>query len=259
MHDDPVISRPDGVAWDRALDKATAVVAHAQFLTPGLREHANVIFPAESYAEKEGTVTHPDGRVQRLRPAIGRQGGTRPEWWVLSELSRRLGSDMGILTGAMASQQLFAAVPFYAGLTLDRIGGKGLRWPADADLAAAFPPAPDARRDAVYGSAPSPNGALRLGTFKSIWAGAAVEASPALTFLSPSQQVEMAPSDAQRLGVKHGERVVVAGDGGAGGGALEATVVLRNAALPGSVFLQTGIQTNAANTLDGALVEIRKA
>jgi NADH-quinone oxidoreductase subunit G len=255
MHEDPILSRSDAVAWDRALDKATAVIAHAQFLTPGLSEHATVVFPAESYAEKEGTVTHPDGRVQRLRPAIGRQGQTRPEWWVLSELSKRLGADMGILTGAMASQQLFAAVPFYAGLTLDRVGGKGVRWPADAELAAAFPPAPDARRDAAYETAPTPNGALRLGTFKSIWAGAEVEASPALTFLSPRQQVEMAPSDAQRLGVSHGEKVLVAGDGSS----LEATVVLRNAALPGSVFLQTGIQTNAANTLDGALVEIRKA
>ena len=44
-----------------------------------LREHATVVFPAESYAEKEGTVTHPDGRVQRLRPAIGhaRRGARR--------------------------------------------------------------------------------------------------------------------------------------------------------------------------------------
>ena len=58
---------------------ATTVVAHAQFLTDGVREHATVVFPAESYAEKEGTLTHPDGRVQRLRPAIGHPGETRAE------------------------------------------------------------------------------------------------------------------------------------------------------------------------------------
>ena len=40
-----------------------------------MREHADVVFPAEAYAEKEGTLTHPDGRVQRLRPAIGRPRG----------------------------------------------------------------------------------------------------------------------------------------------------------------------------------------
>ncbi|MCW3038641.1 MAG: nuoG, partial [Solirubrobacterales bacterium] len=254
LHDDPLRSRPDANGWDHALEKTTAVIAHSQFLTAGLEQHANVVFPAESYAEKEGTLTHPDGRVQRLRPAIGRQGGARPEWWVLSELAKRLGADLGILTGAMASKQLFDAVPFYRGLSLDRIGGKGLRWPADATLAAAFPAAPEARRDAAYETAATPNGALRLGVFRSVWAGPEVELSPALKFLAPRQTVEMAPSDAQRLGVRHGEKVLVGGDGAS----VEATVALRDAALPGSVFLQTGITTNAANVLDGPLVEIRK-
>lgn len=255
LHDDPLRSRPDSNGWDHALEKTTAVIAHSQFLTPGLIEHANVVFPSESYAEKEGTITHPDGRVQRLRPAIGRQGSTRAEWWILNELAKRLGSDLGVLTGAMASKQLFDAVPFYNGLTLEAIGGKGLRWPADAALAAAFPAAPDARKDAAYESAATPNGQLRLGVFRSIWASSEVEASPALKFLSPRQMVEMAPSDAQRLGVRHGEKVLVGGDGAS----VEATVALRDAALPGSVFLQTGITTNAANVLDGPLVEIRKA
>ena len=268
LHDDPVLSRANGTLWRRALAQASAVIAHAQFLTPGLADHATVVFPAESYAEKEGTITHPDGRVQRVRPAIGRQGQTRPEWWVLSELSKRLGTDTGILTGAMASQQLFDAVPFYRGLTLDRLGGRGVRWPADAALAAAFPAPPDRRGDTEYRPAASPDrvrgrenggvsdlGALRLGTFRSIWAGVEVQRSPALTFLSPRQQVEMAPADAQRLGVAHGERVVVTGGDGA---SLQATVVLRHAAQPGSVFLQTGITTDAANGLDGALVEVSK-
>jgi NADH-quinone oxidoreductase subunit G len=255
LHDDPLLTRADTHGWDHALERTTAVIAHSQFLTAGLLEHANVVFPAESYAEKEGTITHPDGRVQRLRPAIGRQGSVRAEWWILSELAKRLGTDFGVLTGAMASQQLFAAVPFYNGLTLDTIGGKGVRWPADEALAAAYPAAPEARRDAAYAEAAEPNGSLRLGTFRSIWVGADVEASPALKFLAPRQMVEMAPSDAQRLGVRHGEKVLVGGDGAT----VEATVALRDAALPGSVFLQTGITTNAANVLDGPLVEIRKA
>ncbi len=254
LHDDPLVGRPDARTWARGLDKAAAVIAHAQFLTPGIEEHATVVFPAESYAEKEGTVTHPDGRVQRLRPAIGRQGQTRPEWWVLNELSARLGNPLGVLTGAMASQQLFDAVPFHAGLTLDRLGGTGVRWPADADCAAAFPAPPDPRRDTTYAPAASPNGALRLGSFRSIWAGAEVRCSPALTFLSPRQQVEMAPADAQRLGVTHGERVLVAADGAS----VEATVVLRGAAPEGSVFLQDGITADAANGLTADLVEIRK-
>jgi NADH-quinone oxidoreductase subunit G len=129
---------PDKSLWERALARASVVVAHAAFLSEGIREHANVVFPAESYAEKEGTITHPDGRIQRLRPAIAHPGQTRAEWSVIVELAARLGLDLGVLSGPMASLQLFDAVPFYAGLTLEEIGGKGIRWQERA-AAAAYP------------------------------------------------------------------------------------------------------------------------
>ncbi len=73
--------------WQAALERASTVVAHALFLTEGIREHANVVFPAEAYAEKKGTIVHPDGRVQRLRPAVGRVGGARPESQVLMDVA----------------------------------------------------------------------------------------------------------------------------------------------------------------------------
>jgi NADH-quinone oxidoreductase subunit G len=115
-------------AWSSALERASAVVAHTTLLSPGLAEHANVVFPAGPYAEKEGTVTHPDGRLQRVRRAVAEAGGTRPGWRVIAELSLRLGTDLDVYTDEEASQQLFDAVPFYAGLTLDEIGGRGVRW-----------------------------------------------------------------------------------------------------------------------------------
>jgi NADH-quinone oxidoreductase subunit G len=118
-------SRPQ---WEQALERASTVVAHATFLTEGIREHANVVLPAGAYAEKEGTIVHPDGRIQRLRPAVAHPGATRAEWQVLAELAQRLGLDLEVRNGAMASRQLFEAVPFYAGLTLGEIGGKGTRW-----------------------------------------------------------------------------------------------------------------------------------
>jgi NADH-quinone oxidoreductase subunit G len=119
---------PARSAWERALAQASTVVAHATFLSEGVREHANVVFPAESYAEKEGTVTHPDGRIQRLRAAVAHPGQTRPEWSVIAELAARLGLDLDVPSVRVASQQLFDAVPFYAGLTLEEIGGRGVRW-----------------------------------------------------------------------------------------------------------------------------------
>ncbi|HEV3320808.1 MAG TPA: NADH-quinone oxidoreductase subunit NuoG [Solirubrobacteraceae bacterium] len=78
---------PEPELWERALERASTVIAHATFLTEGVRAHANVVFPALAYAEKEGTVVHPDGRVQRLRPGVARPGETRDERRVLDELT----------------------------------------------------------------------------------------------------------------------------------------------------------------------------
>jgi NADH-quinone oxidoreductase subunit G len=248
LHSDPVVDLPGRATWEAALERATTVVAHAQFLTDGLREHATVIFPAESYAEKEGTLTHPDGRIQRLRPAIGHPGSTRSEWSVIADIARRVGLDLGVLTGPMATAQLVAEVPFYAGLTLEEIGGKGVRWP-EREAASTFPHADP--RSPGFEMIPDPaavNGRLRLGTFRSIWNAPEVKVSPALKFLHPKLRVEMAPADAQRLELFEGEQVVV----GADGQTVDATVVVRDATPEGSVFLET-------NALDGPLVEVRKA
>jgi NADH-quinone oxidoreductase subunit G len=275
LHADPLRSALPRALWSRALDKASTVIAHASFLTEGLREHANVVFPAEAYAEKEGTIVHPDGRIQRLRPAIGHPAETRPEWWVIAELTRRCGLDtelvhgtidgrpsfLGGVSGATVTRQLFDAVPFYAGLTLEEIGGRGVAW-TERDAAAAFPDPSSSddpssaggEHEAPYQPAASPNGALRLGRFRSIWASPEVEVSPALKFLHPSQRIEMSPLDAQRLGLANGERVLV----GPADASVRATVALRDASPVGSVFLEDAIGAHSANALDGPLVEIHK-
>ena len=112
-------------------------------MTETIREYADVVFPAEAYAEKEGTLTHPDGRLQRLRTAIGRPQpagpgtGVRPGWQVIADVAERAGHPAGIAAGPIASRRLFEAVPFYAGLTLDEIGGQGVRW-QEREAAASF-------------------------------------------------------------------------------------------------------------------------
>jgi NADH-quinone oxidoreductase subunit G len=120
-------SEQDRDLWERALAGATTVISHAMFLTDAIREHADVVFPAGAYPEKEGTIVHPDGRIQRLRPAVAKPGDSRAEWQVIVDLATRVGLDLEVLSGGMASQQLLDAVPAYSGLTLERIGGKGVR------------------------------------------------------------------------------------------------------------------------------------
>ncbi|CAB4937723.1 unannotated protein [freshwater metagenome] len=255
LRTDPLVDLADTPLWERALEKATTVIAHASFLTPGIAEHATVVFPAESHAEKEGTVVHPDGRLQRLRPAIGRQGETRPEWQVLAELRRALGNDERLLTCSMVTARMLESIPFYAGLTLDTIGADGTRWTERPQGAAA--PAGAAAPFDLPAPAPaaSPNGRLRLGTFRSIWASPEVGASPALKFLHPRQRVELAPGDAERLGVRHGSPVTVACDGRSVTGIAH----VRASAPEGSVFLETAIAADSAAELDGPLVEVRPA
>ncbi|MDQ5807139.1 MAG: molybdopterin-dependent oxidoreductase, partial [Actinomycetota bacterium] len=268
MHVDPIRDLPGRATWEAGLERASTVIAHAAFLTDGLREHATVVFPAEGHPEKEGTITHPDGRLQRVRPAIAHQGENRPEWQVLADLCQELGAETGVLTAGMAFQQLVEAVPFYAGLTLDVIGGRGVRWPERAQ-ATSLPALASGDGEAPEGAASGPavgpaspsvaaphNGHLRLGTFRSIWASPEVEHAPALKFLAARQRAELSPDDAKRLGLRNGERVEV----GANGTRVNAIVALRHDVPAGTVFLEEGVAEDSANVLSGEqLVEVRRS
>jgi NADH-quinone oxidoreductase subunit G len=255
---DPVRDLPNRKLWEQALDAADLVVAHTSVLTEGIREHADVVFPAESHAEKEGTVVHPDGRLQRLRIAIAHPDEVRAGWWVLAELGRRLGHDLGASSSPTVFEQLVEAVPFYAGLTLDELAGRGARWPARPEAsaflagAAELPPEPDA--PAVPPPGPSPNGTLRLGVHRPIWASPTVEISPALKFVVARQHAELSPADAQRLGVAGGDTVEVASNGTA----VKATVAVHTGVPAGTVFLADGLAEDSANAFTDFEVEVRK-
>jgi NADH-quinone oxidoreductase subunit G len=282
---DPLRDLPNRALWEAALHHASLVVAHASVLTEGIREHASVIFPAESHAEKEGTVVHPDGRLQRLRIAIAHPGQVRAGWSVLSEISRRVGLDLGVASSPMAFDQLVQAVPFYRGLTLEALAGRGIRWPdraesAKADSVGPADVAPEPRVPSIAGLMPTParetpepslaappqsayqagngtgaSGSLRLGTHRPIWAWPEVEISPALTFLVAHQQLELSPSDASRLGIEHGEPVEVLQDGVR----LAASAHIRSDVPVGTAFLAEGISRDSANRLTGSTIEVRRA
>ncbi|HLH65580.1 MAG TPA: NADH-quinone oxidoreductase subunit NuoG [Solirubrobacteraceae bacterium] len=281
---DPLRDLPDRALWERALHSASLVVAHASVLTEGLAEHATVVFPAESHAEKEGTTVHPDGRLQRLRIAIAHPGEVRPGWAVLAELARRCGLDTGVEHAADAFAQLVDAVPFYAGLTLEEIGGRGVRWPARPQAAAlgadegrpsgvpsstedAGPPPSQAvgaggsgeldlgPAAAAQGNGPaaaaqgngSAGGALLLGSHRPLWASPECEISPSLKFLVPRQELELSPADARRLGIADGAQVTVERDGAR----VRATARLRTGVPDGSAFLAGGLAEDSANVLGG--------
>jgi NADH-quinone oxidoreductase subunit G len=169
--------------------------------------------------------------------------GVRPVWQVISDLG-----DLGIVTGAAASKQLFEAVPFYAGLTLDEIGGRGIRWPERVATWQGWEPA-------AVDVAPAARGdGLRLGTFRPLWAAKEVDASPILQFAIPRQVVELSPDDAAALGVNEGDRVEV----GHNGTRVRGTVKLRAAVPAGSVFIAEGVRGEPANSLTEPLVTVTR-
>jgi NADH-quinone oxidoreductase subunit G len=274
-HADPIRDLPDGAGWADALRKARTVVSISAFDDASTKA-ADVVLPAEAYAEKEGTVTHPDGRLQRLRPAVPRPGEVRAMWQVLAELSARLGDETGVESAPDVLDRIAADVPFYAGLTPEEIGGTGIRWQA-REAASAFQGAgpAGAASDSVAADSgstfagasgrlpsrsesPPPDpapGSLRLGTYRDLWSGEATERNVALRFLAPAQTVELAPADADRLGLVDGDEVTVRSNGHA----VDARVKLRERMRPGAAFLIEGTAENNANALNGAeLVEIEK-
>jgi NADH-quinone oxidoreductase subunit G len=259
---DPMRDRSNRELWERAMHGAGLVVAHASVLTEGIAEHANVVFPADSYAEKDGTVVHPDGRLQRLRTAIAHPHEVRAGWSVIAEVAKRVGLDLGVLTSSMAFAQLVEAVPFYRGLTLEEIGGRGVRWP-EREAASEFPSRGDtadverqiSQTAPPAAAEPAENGALRLGTYRSIWASPEVEISPALQYTIARQQAELSPEDARRLGVVSGEILEVAQNGTR----LRARAAVRSGVPEGTIFLASGVAEDSANALTEPLVEVRKA
>ncbi|HEX8073538.1 MAG TPA: NADH-quinone oxidoreductase subunit NuoG [Thermoleophilaceae bacterium] len=251
---DPLRTHPDRGAWESGLDRAGFVLAFGDFLTESVERFANVVLPAESYAEKEGTVTHPDGRVQRLRTAIGRPGQVRPQTTVLLNLVSKLSGAPFNLPVAALTRLMADTIPFYRGLTLDEVGGRGVRW-QERDAAGQLAQTPLPERDVE--TPPEPPDGLRLGTARSLWAARETDHAPSLRFLAPRQRAELSAGDAERLGIAPGDEVEVA----VNGTSVRARAALRSGVPTGTVFLIEGTSEDNATVLtNGAprTVEVRR-
>ncbi|HEX3241104.1 MAG TPA: NADH-quinone oxidoreductase subunit NuoG [Solirubrobacterales bacterium] len=250
---DPLRDFPDTPAWEEALTAADHVVAFSMHENATTAK-ANVVFPLETHAEKDGTVTHPDGRLQRVRPSASRPGTVQSNILVLSLLAEALGIELGIDSQPTAFAALTEAVPFYASITEDSIGGQGIRW-QETEAATACP-APGGSLSSEPVPAATGEG-LALGTYKDLWAGPITELNPPLNFLTPQQRLEISPGDAERLGLSQGDVVRV----GQNGSAVEAHVLIKERMGEGTVFLAEGVDgANANGLLNGGpvWVEIQK-
>jgi NADH-quinone oxidoreductase subunit G len=271
---DPLRDLPDPDGWREALGASDFTLEVGLFGNASGGQ-ADLFLPAETHAEKEGTITHPDGRVQRLRPSIPHPGATRHGWQWLAELAARLGDETDIDSAPEALEAIAAEVSFYAGLTHEEIGGRGVRWQERAQAASGWEgtasasgdqsgtspettaeteSAPREERSTDAGMTPSPS--LRLGTYRDLWAHEVTERSPALRFLMPGQTLELSLHDAQELGISQGDDVVVRSNGHS----VRARAAVRERMRPGAGFLIEGLVEQNPNALGGAVeVSVEKA
>ncbi|HEX7059422.1 MAG TPA: NADH-quinone oxidoreductase subunit NuoG [Solirubrobacterales bacterium] len=270
---DPLRDFPDTEAWDRALTAADHVVCFSMFETATTAK-ADVVFPLETHAEKDGTVTHPDGRLQRVRPSAARPGDIRPNWGILAELALALGLDTGVNSQPSAFAAIAESVSFYSGIDDAVIGGRGIRWqdrPAASGLpevgeAAGTPSSlgdrPDEEEvsvnaggaDSAKRSEGEPTSSFKLGTYRDLWVGPITELNPPLRFLQPQQRVEIAPADAERMQLRSGDEVRVSQNGSR----VRAKVAIKERVSEGVCFLVEGTAEGNANALlNGGPVEVQ--
>lgn len=141
MGEDPVMSDPDTNHIRHCLESADFIVLQEIFPTE-TSPYADVVLPGVSFAEKTGTFTNTERRVQMVHKAIEPLGDARPDWWIIAELAKRMieGGGREINAGKYAGwdypdtsaimSEINALTPSYGGITHARLDdGKGLQWP----------------------------------------------------------------------------------------------------------------------------------
>lgn len=148
----PILTYPDKELARAALDGAGFVVVQDLWPTE-TTEFADVILPAVSFAEKNGTFTNAERRIQRIRAAVKPIGNARPDWMIISELARVMGYRMGYQSPQQVMAEVTGLTPIYAGISYPRLEKAGIQWPC---------PAPDHAGTTVLYSDGFPRGKARF-------------------------------------------------------------------------------------------------
>jgi formate dehydrogenase alpha subunit len=229
MGENPMVSDPDSSHIELSLSNLEFLVVQDIFLTETARL-ADVVLPAASFAESEGTYTNTERRVQYSAKAVDPPGQARPDWQILTELSNRLGYPMSYSGPADVMAEINRLTPSYAGITYARLrGGCGLPWPCPTAehpgtvylhrdrfskglgsfLPCEFKPAAELP-DEEYGFT------LTTGRiYFQYHTGTMSRRTSTLDREAPEALVEVNPEDAKRLGIRSNDIVEVASRRGA--------------------------------------------
>jgi predicted molibdopterin-dependent oxidoreductase YjgC len=209
---DPVRDVPDPRQAVLALDSAEYVVSIDLLLNDSNRE-ADVVLPAAGFAEKEGTVTNLEGRVQKVNVIAPIPGQGRPDWAILDDLAERAGRPIGLATAESIAKEISEVASAYVGVTWDHLDWEardGAVVPLSGTQALNHIPV------ALKGDS-APTAPLLLHVARTLYDdGVMMRHTPMLRPLAPGPVAYLSPEDAKRAGAQDGHPVKVVTSHGEG-------------------------------------------
>lgn len=264
MGENPALTDPDSDHAIRAMQALELLVVQDLFLTE-TGKLADVVLPAASFAEKDGTFSNTERRVSRVRQAIPQVGQAKPDWQIICEIAGRLGYPMKYAGPEEIFEEIRRLTPSYAGISYQRLEAGGLQWPCpnaehpgtvylhkdrfSRGLGMFF--AIEHRDPAEMPDAEYP---LYLTTGRLLYqyhSGTMSRRAPGLVEKAPECRVEMAAADAARYGIADGQQVRVR----TRRGKITAKAQISDKAVPGTIFLPFHYAEASANKLTNAALD----
>ena len=128
MGENPLLSDPDLHHVQESLKKLDFLIVQDIFMTE-TAQLADVVLPSASFAEKDGTFTNTERRVQRIRKVVNPPGEARPDWKIIAGISTQMGYSMNYSSAKEIFEEMASVTPSYAGITYKRIEKEGIQWP----------------------------------------------------------------------------------------------------------------------------------
>lgn len=258
MGEDPVLSHPNSARVVKGLKNLDFLVVQDIFLSETAKL-ADVVLPGVSFAEKDGTFTNTERRIQRVRKAIEPIGESRADWLIISELASKLGHPMRYEGPEVIMDEIASLTPIYGGVHYDRLNGRGLQWPCRdrQDLGTRylhkdqFPRGLGKFHPIGYqepSELPDDEYPFILSTGRVLfhWHGGTISRrSTGLTGIYPEAKVEINPQDAEVLRCSDGDLVQVVSRRGK----VIAKAMVTDRSPQGVVFMTFHFREAAANLL----------